>query len=95
MITEFESLKAYNTFGVSAQARYFARFQSIEELRALLEHETIRANKRLILGGGSNMLFTRNFDGVLLKNELKGIQKISEDEQHYFIQSAAGEVWHE
>ena len=95
MITEFESLKAYNTFGVSAQARYFARFQSIEELRELLEHETIRTNKRLILGGGSNMLFTRNFDGVLLKNELKGIQKISEDEHHYFIQSAAGEVWHE
>ncbi len=95
MITEFESLKSYNTFGVSAQARYFARFQSIDELRELLENKTVRENQRLVLGGGSNMLFTRNFDGIVLKNELKGIQKISEDEHYYFIQSAAGEVWHE
>ena len=95
MITEFESLKAHNTFGVSAQARYFATFQTIDELRELLEHRTVRVNKRLLLGGGSNMLFTRNFDGIVLKNELKGIEKISEDEHHYYIKSAAGEVWHE
>jgi UDP-N-acetylmuramate dehydrogenase len=93
MITEFESLKAYNTFGVSAQARYFATFQTIEELRELLQNSTVRNNQRLILGGGSNMLFTRNFDGIVLKNELMGIEKISEDEHHYFVKSAAGEVW--
>ena len=95
MITEFESLKAYNTFGVSAQARYFATFQTIEELRELLQNSTVRNNQRLILGGGSNMLFTRNFDGIVLKNELTGIEKISEDEHHYFVKSAAGEVWHQ
>lgn len=95
MITEYESLKAYNTFGVSAQARYFASFRTNDELRALLQHPTVRGNKRLILGGGSNMLFTHNFDGVVLKNELKGIEKISEDEHHYYVKSAAGEVWHE
>jgi len=95
MITEFESLKAHNTFGVSAQARYFATFQTIDELRELLEHRTVRVNKRLLLGGGSNMLFTRNFDGIVLKNELKGIEKISEDEHDYYIKSPAGEVWHE
>jgi UDP-N-acetylmuramate dehydrogenase len=95
MIKEFESLKAYNTFGVSAQARYLATFQTLEELRELLEHDIVRNTKRLVLGGGSNMLFTRNYDGVVLKNELKGIETVSEDEHHYYIKSAAGEVWHE
>jgi len=95
MITEHESLKAYNTFGVSAQARYFASFRTIDELRELLQQPTVRGNKRLILGGGSNMLFTHNFDGVVLKNELKGIEKIAEDEHHYYVKCAAGEVWHE
>lgn len=95
MITEFESLKPYNTFGISAQARYFAAFDSVDRLKELLEHTTVRNNRRLILGGGSNMLFVRNFDGIVLKNELKGIEKISEDEHHYYVRSAAGEVWHE
>lgn len=95
MITEFESLKTYNTFGVNAQARYFAAFQSIDQLRELLEHSIVKQNPRLVLGGGSNMLFIRNFDGIVLKNELKGNEKISEDEHHYYIKSAAGEVWHD
>ena len=95
MITEYESLKPYNTFGISAQARYFAAFQSIEQLLELLDHKTVRENKRLVLGGGSNMLFVRNFDGIVLKNELMGIEKISEDEHYYFIRSAAGEIWHQ
>ncbi len=95
MITEYESLKPYNTFGVSAQARYFASFLNIEQLRELLAHKTVRENKRLILGGGSNMLFVRNFEGVVLKNELKGIEKIAEDENHFYIRSAAGEIWHQ
>jgi UDP-N-acetylmuramate dehydrogenase len=95
MITEFESLKPHNTFGVSAQARYFSAFKSIDELRELLEHHTVRENPRLVLGGGSNMLFVRNFDGIVIKNELKGIETIAEDEHHYYVKSAAGEVWHE
>jgi UDP-N-acetylmuramate dehydrogenase len=95
MITEFESLKTHNTFGVSAQARYFAAFQNLEQLHELLEDNLVKGNKRLILGGGSNMLFVRNFDGIVLKNELKGIDKIAEDEHHCYIKSAAGEVWHD
>lgn len=95
MITEYESLRPFNTFGVSAQSRYFAAFQTMDQLRELLEHKTVREHKRLILGGGSNMLFVRNFDGIVLKNELKGIEKISEDEHHFYIQSAAGEIWHQ
>jgi len=69
MITEYQSLKSLNTFGVPAQARYF--------------------------GGGSNLLFVNNFDGIVLKNELMGIETIQEDEHHYYVRSAAGEVWHD
>jgi UDP-N-acetylmuramate dehydrogenase len=95
MITEFESLKPHNTFGVNAHARYFSAFQSIDALRELLEHPIVRQNPRLVLGGGSNMLFVRNFEGIVMKNELKGIETIGEDEHFYYVKSAAGEVWHE
>jgi UDP-N-acetylmuramate dehydrogenase len=95
MITEYQSLKSYNTFGVPAQARYFTTFSTHEELRNLLNHALVKNNTRLILGGGSNMLFVRNFDGIVLKNELKGIEKVDEDDHHYYVKSAAGEIWHE
>jgi len=95
MITEYQSLKTLNTFAVPAQARYFATFANLDKLQELLRHSLVKNNRRLILGGGSNMLFVNNFEGIVLKNELKGIEKISEDEHHYYVRSAAGEVWHE
>ena len=95
MITEYQSLKSLNTFGVPAQARYFATFSSTEQLRELLAHSIVRNNQRLILGGGSNLLFVNNFDGIVLKNELMGIETIQEDDHHYYVRSAAGEVWHD
>lgn len=95
MITEYQSLKSLNTFGVPAQARYFASFDNTDRLRELLNHSIVRNNRRLILGGGSNLLFVNNFDGVVLKNELKGIETLREDEHHYYVRSAAGEVWHD
>ena len=50
--------------------------------------------KILILGGGSNILFTQDFDGLVLKNEVKGFQLLSEDENHYEVKIGAGENWH-
>jgi len=47
-----------------------------------------------VLGGGSNILFTRDFDGLVLKNELRGIEVVREDDNHFFVQTAAGENWH-
>ena len=49
----------------------------------------------LVLGGGSNILFTKNFDGIVLKNELKGIEFVKEDENYYYVKAFAGELWHE
>jgi hypothetical protein len=73
MIEENISLRPFNTFGINVQARYFAAFSTTEQLRELLAHEKVKASKQLVLGGGSNLLLTRDFDGVVLKNEIKGI----------------------
>ena len=86
------SLKKYNTFGIHVTARYFAEFTTIDELIALLDKAN--GKQKLILGGGSNILFTKNVDGFVLKNDLKGIQLIKEDAHHFYVKAAAGENWH-
>ncbi len=93
-IQEKVSLKSFNTFGIDATARYFATFASADDLSQLLSDPICLNNQRLILGGGSNLLFTRNFDGIVLKNELKGIELLNEDDQFYYVRSNAGEAWH-
>ena len=85
------SLRPYNTFGINVTARKFARFTSVDELKQLLVWH--QANP-LILGGGSNILFTKNVDGLVLHNAIGGIEKIREDEEHVYIKAGAGENWH-
>lgn len=102
-IQENIALQPFNTFGINATARYFASFNSVEVLTELLsekskagiQHSAFNIqNNLLILGGGSNMLFTRDFDGLVLKNELKGIELVSEDADHYYVKAWGGENWH-
>ena len=92
-------IKDYNTFGISAYADLFAKFNSVDELSELLEFKQQQtANHKqqtLILGGGSNILFTKDFNGLVLKNEIKGIKIIKEDEHHIYVQVGAGENWHQ
>ena len=92
-IQENISLKPYNTFGIDARAKLFASFRDTEELVELLT--TYSRLKTLTLGGGSNILFTKDYDGLVLKNEIKGINKLSEDEDFVYIQAGAGENWHQ
>lgn len=88
------SLKNYNTFGIDAKAKYFSPFESLEELEELTaEREPF--NQLLILGGGSNILLTKDVDGLVLKNELKGIELVKEDEDFYYVKAGAGENWHQ
>ena len=88
-------LKNYNTFGIDAQARYFASFASLQDLEELLGSEYFLRNKSMILGGGSNLLFTNDFDGLVIKNDLKGIELVKEDDVYYYVKAWSGEVWHE
>ncbi len=89
------SLKPFNTFGLDVSARYFCRVSTLEELFAALNHAQELQTEVLVLGGGSNVLFTKDFNGLILKNELKGIEKIGEDEDFVYLKAGAGEVWHE
>jgi len=84
------SLKPYNTFGIDVKARYFARFSTVEELTELLNLQVKTNLKPLILGGGSNLLFTKDVNGYVLKNELTGIQLIKGDHHHYYVKVCAG-----
>jgi len=92
-------IKQYNTFAINAYSTSFAVFKSVENAQELLEtYYQIRNNQQnsvLILGGGSNLLFTSDFDGLILKNEIRGIKIVKEDEQHIYIQAGAGENWHQ
>jgi UDP-N-acetylmuramate dehydrogenase len=92
-VEENVSLKPFNTFGIEAKSARFIVFKSIPELLEALKLRLPRESL-LVLGGGSNILLTQDFDGLVLKNELKGIELISEDEEHVWIKSMAGESWH-
>ena len=91
-IQENFSLQQYNTFGVEAKTKYFAEVNSVEELK-----ETLRLSHSplLILGGGSNLLFTKDFEGLVIKLNLKGITEQITDENHVLVTAKAGENWHE
>ncbi len=92
-IQENISLKPYNTFGINVMAHYFATFSNEEELAELLT--TNLKLRTLVLGGGSNILFTQHFDGLVLKNEIKGINELHEDNEYVYVKAGAGENWHQ
>jgi UDP-N-acetylmuramate dehydrogenase len=88
-------LKKYNTFGIEVYAKYFAEFDSLNVLQEALPSIASGNFPILILGGGSNILFTKNFEGLILKNELRGISVIKEDDEFVYVQAGAGENWHQ
>ncbi len=87
------SLKSFNTFGVEARAHYFATVSSFDELKSLIRNFDPGEDKHLVIGGGSNLLFTNDFKGWLLKNEIKGITVAKETEEEVFINVGSGENW--
>ncbi len=93
MISQNASLKPFNTFGIDVKANRFSTFSSTEELNQILKEN--KNESLLILGGGSNLLLTKDFDGLVLKNEIRGIEVISENDSDVLVKVGAGEVWHE
>ncbi|MEO7523683.1 MAG: UDP-N-acetylmuramate dehydrogenase [Ferruginibacter sp.] len=92
------SLKHFNTFGIDVLAKQFSVFNNISDLREIFEinshNPKLQTSNAFILGGGSNILLTKNVDGLVLKNEIFGIEKINEDADHVYIKAGAGENWH-
>lgn len=86
------SLKNYNTFGINVFAKSFAEFNSVDTLESVLKQEE-KIPQKLILGGGSNILFTKDYPGLVLKNNISFIEKVG-GEERVFIKVGAGENWH-
>lgn len=87
------SLKSHNTFGIEASAKQFVAVHDTTELRMVLQQN--KSEKKFILGGGSNMLLTKDLDALVIHVDLKGKKIIKEDEDFAWVESQAGENWHE
>lgn len=93
-IKENISLKHFNTFGLEVRARYFVSIRSEEDLRALTEEQLFHREARFVLGGGSNILFTKDFDGIVLHDSIEGISVTEENDDSAVVRCGGGERWH-
>ncbi|GAB4091656.1 UDP-N-acetylmuramate dehydrogenase [Flaviaesturariibacter terrae] len=94
-IRENYPLRGCNTFGIEARARYYFAVDSIEALEGVLAGPLpAEAGRLLVLGGGSNILLTSDVDGLVLKNEIGGIETIREDDEFVYVRAGAGVNWH-
>lgn len=85
-------LLPYNTFGLPARAEYFAEIQSVDALKAVLNEN---AGPVFVLGGGSNILFTRDMAGLVIRNAIRGIDIVTETDREVTVSVGAGETWHD
>lgn len=88
------SLKNYNSFGIDVCADYFVSIETVEDLQALFKLDWIKKQPILVLGGGSNMLFTQDYHGLVIKLDIKGFLAET-DGLDVFVQAGAGEVWND
>jgi len=89
------SLKKINTFGVDVKAKLFAEIFSVEELINLITDQKINSERKLILGGGSNILFTKDFDGLVIRISILGIKVFDEDDNSALVEAGSGVTWNE
>ena len=95
VIRHHVNLQAFNTFGIPAQALHYAELNEEAAFADIMQTDEYRLFPRLIIGGGSNILFTRDFEGLVIRNCLKGISLISENEETVLVEAASGENWHQ
>jgi UDP-N-acetylmuramate dehydrogenase len=93
-VKENVDLFPYNTFRIHSTAKYLVTIKSSDEAREAFNSELFKKNRHVILGGGSNILLTQDFDGVVLKNEISGITIASEDDATICLRVGSGENWH-
>jgi UDP-N-acetylmuramate dehydrogenase len=94
IVEENVSLRKFNTFGIDVKARMLATINTEKELRDLLQIDVTNNKPVLILGGGSNLLFTKDFEGLVIKINIAGIQ-VSEQGDDVFVTAGAGVVWND
>lgn len=94
-ILENASLKTYNTFGIDVGCSYLAEIHSLREFKLIRNDQRYKDSETIFLGGGSNILFCRDFKGMVLVNRIGGISVSNEDETRVWLKSGSGEIWHE
>ncbi len=93
IIKENFSLKNYNTFGINSLTQKFISFKSEIEIQEYLSNHDLSKGKLLILGGGSNILFSQNFNGTIIKSEINGINELERNSKNIFLEIGSGVVW--
>lgn len=94
-LQEHYPLKDITTFHAKVFAKQYAEFASSDELKEILSSPQVKGNPYMILGGGSNVLFTGDYTGVIIRNAIKGIEVVKEDTDHVYIKANGGEKWHD
>lgn len=94
-ILENYDLKKLNTFGIKAEARFFVEIKNEQDLMELFKTPEFKNNEKLFLGGGSNILFIKDFEGIVILNKLKGIEIKSEGSDTVLVKSMGGEWWND
>ncbi|MCR5865400.1 UDP-N-acetylmuramate dehydrogenase [Aquincola sp. J276] len=89
------SLRAYNTFGLPAVARTLVHIHSALDVRRVVDHPEYGRAPKLVLGGGSNMVFTRDVAPVVLKMDVRGRRLVEARDDAFIVEAGAGEPWHE
>ena len=87
-------LKSFNTFGIDASASEIIEITDVKSLQELIISGSLNQKPYLILGGGSNVLFTKDYEGLVLLNRLKGIAVVEENEDQIYVKASGGEIWH-
>ena len=89
------SLKQFNTFGIDVKAKFLTSLEKEIEIKEVFNSQEFKNNPHIFLGGGSNILFVNDFEGIVVVNRLKGIEVLREDEENVWLKIASGEDWHE
>ena len=89
------SLQPHNTFGIEALAHYWVTVTSTKQLQEVLRDPAYESMPKLVLGGGSNVLFTRDFEGLLIKIAILGVSTVKQDQNHVWVRAGAGVGWHD
>lgn len=93
-VKENVDLLPYNTFRIHTKARYWVTVTSIVDAQELFKSDLFKKHQTLILGGGSNILLTKDFEGLVIKNEIKGIEVVAEEQAELQLKVGSGENWH-
>lgn len=94
-ITPNASLLSYNTFGIDAKADFYIEYDSASDLKDILESDLVKTRKILNIGGGSNLLFLRDFNGVVLHSAIHSIKKVAEDADLVYFEVGSSVIWDE